>query len=84
MGFFEKTKSGLRSLKWLASRNGRQYISEQKANRKGIENACEYHKEECQAHKNENPCEVPPEGWFCTRKKGHDGPCAAVPERGEK
>lgn len=24
-------------------------------------------------------CEVPPEGWACTRKPGHDGPCAAVP-----
>lgn len=24
-------------------------------------------------------CEVPPDGWACTRKLGHDGPCAAVP-----
>lgn len=23
-------------------------------------------------------CEVPPEGWTCTRVRGHDGPCAAV------
>lgn len=25
------------------------------------------------------PCNVPPEGWYCTRKPGHDGPCAAYP-----
>lgn len=24
-------------------------------------------------------CEIPPYGWSCTRKPGHDGPCAAVP-----
>lgn len=24
-------------------------------------------------------CDVPPFGWFCTREKGHDGPCAAYP-----
>lgn len=24
-------------------------------------------------------CRVPPDGWLCTRKAGHDGPCAAVP-----
>lgn len=22
-------------------------------------------------------CQVPPEGWFCTREPGHEGPCAA-------
>lgn len=22
-------------------------------------------------------CSIPPEGWFCTRGAGHDGPCAA-------
>lgn len=22
-------------------------------------------------------CEVPPPGWYCTRAKGHEGPCAA-------
>jgi hypothetical protein len=22
-------------------------------------------------------CDVPPEGWWCSREKGHDGPCAA-------
>lgn len=27
----------------------------------------------------ENYCEVPPAGWYCTRAKGHDGPCAAIP-----
>jgi hypothetical protein len=26
----------------------------------------------------ERRCEVPPEGWRCTREPGHDGPCAAV------
>ena len=24
-------------------------------------------------------CEIPPVGWRCTRRKGHSGPCAAVP-----
>lgn len=24
-------------------------------------------------------CQIPPEGWDCTRDAGHDGPCAAVP-----
>ena len=24
-------------------------------------------------------CEVPPIGWWCSREKGHDGPCAARP-----
>jgi|SRR5581483_455793 len=24
-------------------------------------------------------CVVPPDGWYCTRKAGHDGPCAALP-----
>lgn len=27
-------------------------------------------------------CKVPPEGWRCTRKAGHDGPCAAFPIAG--
>lgn len=22
-------------------------------------------------------CRVPPEGWWCSREKGHGGPCAA-------
>lgn len=22
-------------------------------------------------------CTIPPAGWYCTRNKGHDGPCAA-------
>lgn len=26
-------------------------------------------------------CDVPPEGWSCSREKGHDGPCAASPSR---
>lgn len=26
-----------------------------------------------------NKCTIPPPGWYCTRKAGHDGPCAAVP-----
>lgn len=25
-------------------------------------------------------CSLPPPGWKCTRKAGHDGPCAAVPD----
>lgn len=24
-------------------------------------------------------CQVPPTGWYCTRRPGHDGPCAALP-----
>lgn len=24
-------------------------------------------------------CSIPPAGWYCTRKLGHDGPCAARP-----
>ncbi len=24
-------------------------------------------------------CEVPPQGWWCSREPGHDGPCAARP-----
>lgn len=23
-------------------------------------------------------CQLPPEGWRCTREAGHDGPCAAI------
>lgn len=26
-------------------------------------------------------CQVPPEGWCCTRAVGHEGPCAAYPTR---
>lgn len=24
-------------------------------------------------------CQVPPEGYMCTRAAGHNGPCAAIP-----
>lgn len=24
-------------------------------------------------------CPLPPKGWECARKRGHDGPCAAFP-----
>jgi hypothetical protein len=24
-------------------------------------------------------CRIPPEGWWCSREPGHDGPCAARP-----
>lgn len=24
-------------------------------------------------------CQIPPAGWYCTRKEGHEGPCAALP-----
>lgn len=27
----------------------------------------------------ETKCDRPPEGWECTRKSGHEGPCAAIP-----
>ena len=27
-------------------------------------------------------CDVPPIGWRCTRGKGHEGPCAAIPADG--
>lgn len=30
-------------------------------------------------HKAAAPCTIPPKGWRCTRTRGHDGPCAAVP-----
>lgn len=26
------------------------------------------------------PCEAAPAGWFCSRVKGHSGPCAAYPK----
>lgn len=22
-------------------------------------------------------CDIPPPGWYCTRERGHEGPCAA-------
>lgn len=25
-------------------------------------------------------CNLPPEGWHCTRERGHEGPCAARPD----
>jgi hypothetical protein len=28
-------------------------------------------------------CDAPPEGWECSRAKGHDGPCAAHPIRSD-
>lgn len=28
------------------------------------------------------PCELPPEGWTCSRGGGHEGPCAASPTYG--
>lgn len=28
---------------------------------------------------NKIKCEVPPNGWHCTRTPGHEGPCAALP-----
>lgn len=24
-------------------------------------------------------CELPPRGWECSRRPGHEGPCAAIP-----
>jgi len=29
-------------------------------------------------HRKKKECNKPPEGWFCTRSQGHDGPCAAI------
>lgn len=29
--------------------------------------------------KEQPPCDQPPEGWYCTRGKGHAGPCAMHP-----
>ena len=26
-------------------------------------------------------CKIPPPGWLCTREEGHDGPCAALPDK---
>nr|WP_314540037.1 hypothetical protein [uncultured Massilia sp.] len=31
------------------------------------------------AHPGGLVCDVPPSGWYCTRVRGHDGPCAAHP-----
>jgi len=28
-------------------------------------------------HNADGTCDLPPLGWYCTREKGHDGPCAA-------
>lgn len=28
-------------------------------------------------------CSIPPPGWYCTREPGHEGPCAAIPCKGE-
>ena len=28
-----------------------------------------------------NKCTMPPKGWHCTRKAGHDGPCAAIQDK---
>lgn len=25
-------------------------------------------------------CEIPPAGWWCSRERGHEGPCAARPK----
>lgn len=30
------------------------------------------------------PCDRPPEGWWCSRGRNHDGPCAARPGRGPR
>lgn len=36
---------------------------------------------DCESAPDVNPgsdmCEIPPAGWWCSREKGHDGPCAA-------
>lgn len=50
MGLIEKAKLGLRSLKWITSKDGREYLKEQKEQRKGIENCCEHHHGEGHEH----------------------------------
>lgn len=35
--------------------------------------------DELVAEANRRECDVPPAGWSCTRARGHEGPCAAVP-----
>lgn len=32
------------------------------------------------AEKAADQCDLPPEGWSCTRPKGHENPCAAIPK----
>jgi NTP pyrophosphatase (non-canonical NTP hydrolase) len=31
-------------------------------------------------HVSGEACDRPPDGWYCTRPKGHEGPCAAHPQ----
>lgn len=45
MSIWKKSKSVLRSLKWIASKKGRSYLSEQKTDREGIEHCCDKHSE---------------------------------------
>lgn len=35
-------------------------------------------REIARAHRAARECTLPPAGWRCTRRAGHDGPCAAV------
>jgi len=44
--------------------------------------AKKYALSECVRASVEAECKVPPPGWRCTRKPGHDGPCAAIPTEG--
>lgn len=30
-------------------------------------------------NRHHHKCNVPPEGWKCSRQAGHEGPCAATP-----
>lgn len=32
----------------------------------------------------DDACDVPPEGWWCSRRRGHKGPCAARPGKHPK
>lgn len=36
------------------------------------------------AQSDANSCDVPPQGWLCTRQAGHDGPCAAIADDKER
>ena len=45
MSIWEKTKMGLKTIKWMASKNGREYRKEQKANREGVKLINEHNNE---------------------------------------
>lgn len=43
------------------------------------------HGKDCEGHpiaEGGGACDRPPPGWWCSRAKGHEGPCAALPVEG--